>query len=90
MSEPATAGSLRYDAVVVASGSCAAMVAHYHPQLWEDRAGLLVAQDPDVALRVHMKLAGGAHLDQIDVDAFLTTTDCAAESLPKGTLPKSR
>ena len=29
-----------YDAVVVASGSCAAMVAHYHPQLWEDRPGL--------------------------------------------------
>jgi Zn-dependent protease with chaperone function len=40
-------------------------------ELSGDRAGLLATQDVDVALRVHMKLAGGAHLDQIDPDAFL-------------------
>jgi Zn-dependent protease with chaperone function len=40
-------------------------------ELSGDRAGLLAVQDFDPALRVHMKLAGGAHLDEIDVDAFL-------------------
>jgi Zn-dependent protease with chaperone function len=40
-------------------------------ELSADRAGLLGAQDPDASLRVHMKLAGGAHLDQIDTEAFL-------------------
>jgi Zn-dependent protease with chaperone function len=40
-------------------------------ELSGDRAGLLATQDLDIALRVHMKLAGGAHLDQIDADAFL-------------------
>jgi Zn-dependent protease with chaperone function len=40
-------------------------------ELSGDRAGLLATQDLDVALRVHMKLAGGAHLDLIDPDAFL-------------------
>lgn len=40
-------------------------------ELTGDRAGLLVTQDRDVALRVHMKTAGGAHLDEIDADAFL-------------------
>jgi len=45
-------------------------------ELSADRAGLLVVQDPDVALRALMKLAGGAHLAEMDVDAFL---DQAAE-----------
>jgi Zn-dependent protease with chaperone function len=40
-------------------------------ELSGDRAGLLAAQDFDPALRTQMKLAGGAHLDEIDVDAFL-------------------
>ena len=40
-------------------------------ELSGDRAGLLVTQDFDPALRTHMKLAGGAHLDQIDTEAFL-------------------
>ena len=40
-------------------------------ELSGDRAGLLACQDLDVATRVHMKLAAGAHLDQIDTDAFL-------------------
>jgi Zn-dependent protease with chaperone function len=40
-----------------------------------DRAGLLATQDLDVALRVTMKLAGGAHLDRIDVTAFLKQAD---------------
>lgn len=40
-------------------------------ELSGDRAGLLATQDLDAALRVHMKLAGGAHLDRIEVEAFL-------------------
>lgn len=35
-----------------------------------DRAGLLSAQDPPTALRVHMKLASGGHLDELDITAF--------------------
>ncbi|WP_375484610.1 M48 family metallopeptidase [uncultured Jatrophihabitans sp.] len=40
-------------------------------ELSGDRAGLLASQDVDAALRLQMKLAGGAHLDRIDADAFL-------------------
>jgi Zn-dependent protease with chaperone function len=40
-------------------------------ELSGDRAGLLATQDLDAALRVTMKLAGGSHLDRIDVAAFL-------------------
>jgi Zn-dependent protease with chaperone function len=40
-------------------------------ELSADRAGLLATQDVDVSLRVHMKTAAGAHLDQIDSEAFL-------------------
>lgn len=40
-------------------------------ELSGDRAALLATQDLDVALRVHMKLAGGAHLDRIEPEAFL-------------------
>jgi Zn-dependent protease with chaperone function len=40
-------------------------------ELSGDRAGLLAVQDFAPALRTQMKLAGGAHLDEIDVDAFL-------------------
>ena len=40
-------------------------------ELSGDRAGLLAGQDRDAALRVQMKLAGGARLDEMDVDAFL-------------------
>ena len=40
-------------------------------ELSGDRAGLLATQDPDASLRVFMKLAGGAHLDSIDPEAFL-------------------
>jgi Zn-dependent protease with chaperone function len=40
-------------------------------ELSGDRAGLLATQDLDAALRVAMKLAGGAHLDRIQVAAFL-------------------
>lgn len=40
-------------------------------ELSGDRAGLLATQDLDAALRAHMKMAGGAHLDRIDPGAFL-------------------
>jgi hypothetical protein len=39
-------------------------------ELSADRAGLLATQDPGAALRAHMKLAGGGHLDDLDVTAF--------------------
>lgn len=35
-----------------------------------DRAGLLAVQDLALAQRVHMKMAGGSHLDQMSVEAF--------------------
>jgi len=40
-------------------------------ELSADRAGMLVAQDPHVALRVKMKIAGGAGLGKMDTVAFL-------------------
>jgi len=44
-------------------------------ELSGDRAGLLAAQDPGAALRVQMKLAGGGHLDDLDVTAFAQQGD---------------
>lgn len=40
-------------------------------ELSADRAGLLAGQDIDAALRLQMKLAGGARLEDMDVAAFL-------------------
>jgi Zn-dependent protease with chaperone function len=40
-----------------------------------DRAGLLAVQDPAAALRVHMKVASGGHLDQLDITAFRAQGD---------------
>lgn len=40
-------------------------------ELSADRAGLLAVQDPAVALRVHMKLASGGHLGDLDQASFL-------------------
>jgi Zn-dependent protease with chaperone function len=39
-------------------------------ELSADRAGLLVAQDPEIAFRVQMKLAGGGMTKQMNLDAF--------------------
>jgi Zn-dependent protease with chaperone function len=39
-------------------------------ELSADRAGLLATQDPAVAFRVHMKLASGGHLEQLDATSF--------------------
>ena len=36
-----------------------------------DRAGLLVSQDPGAAMRVHMKIAGGARVQDMNLVAFL-------------------
>ncbi|MBN9620880.1 MAG: M48 family metallopeptidase [Actinobacteria bacterium] len=44
-------------------------------ELSGDRAGLLATQDLPAALRVQMKLAAGAHLDRIDVTAFLAQAE---------------
>ena len=40
-------------------------------ELSGDRAGLLACQDPDAALRVHMKLASGGDASQLNQEAFL-------------------
>ena len=40
-------------------------------ELSGDRAGLLAVQDMHAALRLHMKVAGGARLDEMDAEAFL-------------------
>lgn len=40
-------------------------------ELTADRAGLLAVQDAEAAFRVHMKLAGGARVQEMSVDAFL-------------------
>jgi Zn-dependent protease with chaperone function len=40
-------------------------------ELSADRAGLLAAQDPNAALRLAMKLAGGGDLSEVDTAAFL-------------------
>lgn len=39
-------------------------------ELSADRAGLLVVQNPNVCYQLEMKLAGGAHLDQMDINEF--------------------
>ncbi len=39
-------------------------------ELSADRAGLLATQDPATAFRVHMQLASGGHLDDLDSTAF--------------------
>jgi Zn-dependent protease with chaperone function len=44
-------------------------------ELSGDRAGLLATQDLDAVLRLHMKLAGGAHLDRIEVASFLAQAE---------------
>ncbi|WP_078856399.1 M48 family metallopeptidase [Streptomyces sp. NBRC 109706] len=40
-------------------------------ELSADRAGLLVGQDPEASMRGLMKLAGGDHLHEMNVEAFL-------------------
>ncbi len=44
-------------------------------ELSADRAGLLVGQDLQASLRGLMKLAGGNHLHEMNVDAFLKQAD---------------
>ncbi|TDC05310.1 M48 family peptidase, partial [Streptomyces sp. 8K308] len=44
-------------------------------ELSADRAGLLVGQDEEASLRTLMKLAGGNHLHEMNVDAFLAQAD---------------
>ncbi len=44
-------------------------------ELSADRAGLLAIQDPEVAFRAHMKLAGGGQTSQMSADEFLAQAD---------------
>lgn len=55
-------------------GARAIMAALYEwsrkSELSADRAGLLATQDPATAFRVHMKLASGGHIDDLDPTSF--------------------
>jgi Zn-dependent protease with chaperone function len=44
-------------------------------ELSSDRAGLLACQDPNVALRTSMRLAGGGRDDEMDLNEFLAQAD---------------
>lgn len=44
-------------------------------ELSADRAGLLVAQNPEVSYRVNMKLAGGGKADEMSLDEFQRQAD---------------
>jgi Zn-dependent protease with chaperone function len=44
-------------------------------ELSSDRAGLLVSQDPGASLRALMKLAGGAHMHEMNVAEFLAQAE---------------
>lgn len=59
---------------------------HRKSELSGDRAGLLVGQDPDAALRALMKLSGGSHYREMNTEAFL---DQAAEYDASGDLRDS-
>ncbi len=49
-------------------------------ELSADRAGLLATQDPSVAFRVHMKLASGSRLENLDPTSFFAQGIEYAES----------
>ncbi|MFE7132303.1 M48 family metallopeptidase [Streptomyces sp. NPDC057638] len=49
-------------------------------ELSADRAGLLVGQDPQASMRGLMKIAGGNHLHEMNVDAFLKQAEEYEES----------
>ena len=55
-------------------------------ELSADRAGLLATQDPATAFRVHMKLASGGHLDDLDATSFFAQ---GSEYLESGDLRDS-
>jgi Zn-dependent protease with chaperone function len=40
-------------------------------ELSSDRAGLLAVQDPHAAMRMHLKMAGGGDMSQMDLNEFL-------------------
>ena len=44
-------------------------------ELSADRAGLLVVQNPDVSTQVLMKLAGGSHIDEMEIEEFKAQAD---------------
>jgi Zn-dependent protease with chaperone function len=49
-------------------------------ELSSDRAGLLACQDPNVALRTSLRLAGGGRDDETDLNEFLAQADAYRES----------
>ncbi len=55
-------------------------------ELSADRAGVLATQDPQVAFRVHMQLASGGHLEDLDATSFFAQ---GAEYADSGDLRES-
>ncbi len=49
-------------------------------ELSADRAGLLTVQNPDVATRVEMKLAGGQQIDQMSIGEFVKQAEAYREA----------
>lgn len=76
MAEVLTAWAVRISWLPVGSIVLRAIVAGLHEwwrkaELSADRAGLLASQEPQAALRTHMKLAGGGDLSEVDTATFL-------------------
>ncbi len=49
-------------------------------ELSSDRAGLLAVQDPHAAMRMHLKMAGGGDMKQMNLDEFLVQAKDYEES----------
>lgn len=67
-----TAGALPFLAGIALLPIELALLEWYRKsELSSDRAGLLAVQDPFAALRLHLKVAGGGDMAQMDLNAFL-------------------
>lgn len=66
-----TVGSIPFGGMALRVITAGLMEWQRKSELSADRAGLLATQDKAAAIRTHMKLAGGGHLDQLDTATFL-------------------
>jgi len=73
-------GSLPFGGIGIRVIVAALMEWSRKSELSADRAGVLAIQDPAVAFRVHMKLASGGHLEDLDATSFFAQGTEYAES----------
>ncbi|MEO7350417.1 MAG: M48 family metallopeptidase [Marmoricola sp.] len=73
-------GSLPFGGIGIRVIVAALMEWSRKSELSADRAGVLATQDPAVAFRVHMKLASGGHLEDLDATSFFAQGTEYAES----------